>query len=129
MFAITPPVTTTPVTTPPVATSDPSVAPARTPARLADTEQPPEHLWRLALLDDNHHTYEYVIEMLGTIFGYAPEKAFALARLVDTHGRVTLMTGERRECEAKQSQVHAYGADPRIPASKGSMTAIIEEAT
>lgn len=113
----------------PGATSEPTVAPTRSPARTEETEQQPEHLWRLVLLDDNDHTYEYVIEMLGTVFGYAPEKAFALARLVDTHGRVTLMTGERNQCEAKQSQVHAYGADPRIPASKGSMTAIIEEAT
>jgi hypothetical protein len=38
------------------------------------------------------------------------------------------MTGEKAECEAKQSQVHAYGADPRIPASKGSMSAIVEQA-
>ena len=53
---------------------------------------------------------------------------FALARIVDTDGRVTLMTGEREACEAKQSQVHTYGADPRIPRSKGSMSAIIEEA-
>jgi ATP-dependent Clp protease adaptor protein ClpS len=66
--------------------------------------------------------------MLGAVFGYAPEKAFALARIVDTEGRVTLMTSTRAACEAKQSQVHAYGADPRIPASKGSMSAIVEEA-
>ncbi|MCK9487147.1 MAG: ATP-dependent Clp protease adaptor ClpS [Dehalococcoidia bacterium] len=116
---------------PPAATREPVVTPTRTPARTRgeETQQEPEHLWRLVLLDDNDHTYEYVIEMLGTIFGYAPEKAFALARLVDTHGRVTLMTAERRECEAKQSQIHAYGADPRIPTSRGSMSAIVEEAT
>jgi ATP-dependent Clp protease adaptor protein ClpS len=93
-----------------------------------DVEAAPEHLWRLVLLDDDDHSYEYVIEMLGAIFGYSREKAFALARLVDSHGRVTLMTGEKAECEAKQSQVHAYGADPRIPASKGSMSAIVEQA-
>ena len=110
-------------------TTQPTVTPATLPAHVQDTEQQPEHLWRLVLLDDNDHTYEYVIEMLGTIFGYGPEKAFALARLVDTHGRVTLMTGPKPECETKQAQVHAYGADPRIPASKGSMTAILEEAT
>lgn len=95
---------------------------------IEETEIVPEHLSRLVLLDDDEHTYEYVIEMLGAVFGYGPEKAFALARLVDTQGRVTLMTGARVECEAKQSQVHAYGADPRIPTSKGAMTAIIEDA-
>lgn len=101
-------------------------APVPTPDVVESTEAEPEHLWRLVLLDDNEHTYEYVIEMLGVVFGYGPEKAFALARLVDTQGRVTLMTGPRPDCEAKQSQVHTYGADPRIPTSKGSMTAIVE---
>lgn len=91
-----------------------------------DTRVVPEPLWRLVLIDDNDHSYDYVIEMLGALFGYGVEKAFALARIVDTQGRVTLMTAERTACEAKQSQIHAYGADPRIAASKGSMSAIVE---
>ena len=88
----------------------------------------PARLWRLVLIDDDDHTYQYVIEMLAAVFGYGHEKAFALARIVDTEGRVTLMTGEHDACEAKQSQVHAFGADPRIPRCHGSMTAILEEA-
>ena len=108
----------------------PGTAPGTAPVfePVEDTEVIPEHLSRLVLLDDNEHTYEYVIEMLGALFGYGPEKAFALARLVDSQGRVTLMTAPRPDCEAKQSQVHAYGADPRIPTSKGSMTSIVEDA-
>lgn len=107
----------------PTATSQPTVTPSIT----DETHVQPEHLWRLVLLDDDQHTYEYVIEMLGAIFGYGPEKSFALARLVDTQGRVTLMSGTREECEAKQGQVHAYGADHRIPTCNGSMTAILED--
>ena len=91
-----------------------------------ETKVAPEPLWRLVLLDDNDHSYDYVIEMLGAVFGYSVEKAFALARIVDTQGRVTLMTAEHDACEAKQSQIHAYGADPRIAGSKGAMSAIIE---
>jgi ATP-dependent Clp protease adaptor protein ClpS len=106
----------------------PSPIPIPVEEMTGDVDTAPEHLWRLVLLDDDDHSYEYVIEMLGVIFGYGREKAFALARLVDSHGRVTLMTGEKAECEAKQSQVHAYGADPRILASKGSMSAIVEQA-
>lgn len=106
----------------------PSTVPTHVEELSDEIDVAPEHLWRLVLLDDDDHSYEYVIEMLGVIFGYGPEKAFALARLVDSHGRVTLMTGEKVECEAKQSQIHAYGADPRIPASKGSMSAIVEQA-
>lgn len=106
----------------------PTVRPTVHPVTVMDhkTEVVPEPLWRLVLLDDNDHSYDYVIEMLGAVFGYGAEKAFALARIVDTQGRVTLMTAGRDACEAKQSQIHAYGADPRIAGSKGSMSAIIE---
>ena len=116
-------------TRPPRLTSTPGPAtPVTSPTRSEATDVTPKHPWRLVLLDDSEHTYEYVIEMLGALFGYGPKKAFALARLVDTQGRVTLMTAPKSECEAKQSQVHAYGADPRIPTSKGSMSAVVEEA-
>ncbi len=102
------------------------------PARVEEPDQAPNpetaRVWHLVLLDDDDHSYEYVMEMLAAVFGYGREKSFALARIVDTQGRVTLMTGERVACEAKQGQVHAYGADPRIPRCKGSMTAIVEQA-
>ncbi|MSQ29413.1 MAG: ATP-dependent Clp protease adaptor ClpS [Dehalococcoidia bacterium] len=93
-----------------------------------ETEVVPEPLWRLVLLDDNDHSYDYVIEMLSAVFGYGVEKAFALARIVDTQGCVTLMTAEHNACMAKQSQIHTYGADLRIAGSKGSMSAIVEPA-
>jgi len=115
---------------PPARTRQPTpvVFPTRVEESDLDPDVEPARLWRLVLIDDDDHTYEYVIQMLGTVFGYGHEKAFALARIVDTDGRVTLMTGEHDACEAKQSQVHAYGADPRIPHCHGSMTAILEEA-
>ena len=104
--------------------------PVRRPATRApeQTETTPERLWHLVLLDDSEHTYDYVIEMLAAIFGYGTEKAFALARIVDTQGRVILETAARPQCERHQSQIHAYGADARIPTSKGSMSAVLEEA-
>jgi ATP-dependent Clp protease adaptor protein ClpS len=105
-----------------VSRPNPTVQPEIAP----EIEEQSEVLWRLVLIDDDDHTYDYVIEMLGAIFGYGAEKAFALARIVDNEGRVTLMTADRTTCEQKQSQVHSYGADPRIPSSKGSMTAVIE---
>jgi ATP-dependent Clp protease adaptor protein ClpS len=92
------------------------------------TEEELAPLYHLVLLDDDQHTYEYVIEMLGSIFGYGAQKAWALARMVDTQGRVILETAPRERCEMHQGQIHAYGADPRIPTSVGSMTAILEEA-
>lgn len=48
--------------------------------------------YHLILLDDNEHTYQYVIAMLGSVFGYAPEKGFAIACVVDSEGRAILTT-------------------------------------
>jgi ATP-dependent Clp protease adaptor protein ClpS len=86
---------------------------------------PPFHL---ILLDDDHHTYQYVILMLGMLFGYARDKAFAIACIVDKHGQAILMTGGREAVERKQNEIHSFGADPFMPSSKGSMSAIIEPA-
>ena len=66
--------------------------------------------------------------MLASIFGYAPEKGYAIACVVDAQGRAILMTGPYDEVRLKQDQVHAFGADPNMPECKGSMTAVIEPA-
>ncbi|MCS6977827.1 MAG: ATP-dependent Clp protease adaptor ClpS [Gemmatales bacterium] len=87
--------------------------------------QPPYHV---ILLNDDDHTYEYVIRMLGALFGYPPEKAFLLAREVDTKGRVIVDTTTKERAELKRDQIHAFGPDPLLARSKGSMSAIIEPA-
>lgn len=96
---------------------------------LEDTDSEIEPPYHLILLDDNEHTYQYVVQMLGTIFGYSHEKAFAIACVVDAQGQAILMTGARDELILKQEAIHAFGADPRMPECKGSMTAVIEPAT
>lgn len=87
--------------------------------------QPPYHV---ILLDDQDHSYEYVIEMLGKIFGYPWVKAFQMAVEVDTSGRVIVFTGALEQAELKQEQIHAYGKDWRIPRCQGSMSAVLEPA-
>ena len=86
---------------------------------------PPYHV---VLLNDDDHTYQYVIEMLGRIFGYSVEKAFQMAREVDTTGRVIVWTGPLEQAEFKRDQIHAYGKDWRIARCAGSMSAIVEAA-
>ena len=87
--------------------------------------EPPHHL---VLLDDDSHTYQYVIAMLGQIFGYSAEKSFGIACMVDSQGRAILMTAGKDECLLKQDQVHAFGADPLMENSVGSMSAVVEAA-
>jgi len=85
-------------------------------------------LFHVVLLDDDEHTYDYVIEMLVAIFCHSREAAFRHAVEVDTNGRTVVLTCEREQAEFGRDQIHAYGADPRMPVSKGSMTAVIEPA-
>jgi ATP-dependent Clp protease adaptor protein ClpS len=85
-------------------------------------------LYNVVLLDDDDHTYEYVIEMLGKIFLLPPELAFQHAVEVDSTGRTIVLTCEREQAEFGRDQIHGYGADPRMARSKGSMSAIVEPA-
>jgi ATP-dependent Clp protease adaptor protein ClpS len=85
-------------------------------------------LFHVVLLNDDDHTYDYVVEMLATIFCVSAEAAFQHAVEVDTTGRTIVMTCEREQAEFGRDQIHGYGADPRMPKSKGSMTAVIEPA-
>jgi ATP-dependent Clp protease adaptor protein ClpS len=83
-------------------------------------------LYRVVLLDDDDHTYDYVIEMLQKIFIFTVEQALQHAQEVDSIGRTVLITCALPEAEFARDQIHAYGPDWRLPRSKGSMSAIIE---
>jgi ATP-dependent Clp protease adaptor protein ClpS len=88
-------------------------------------KQPP---YNVLLLNDDDHTYDYVIGMLQQLFGYPREKGQLMAKEVDTTGRVIVLTTTKEHAELKRDQIHAFGADPQLPRSKGSMSAMIEPA-
>ena len=85
-------------------------------------------LYRVVLLDDDDHTYDYVIEMLQKIFIFTAEQALRHAQEVDSMGRTVLITCELPEAEFARDQVQGYGRDPRLPRSQGSMSAVVEPA-
>ena len=83
----------------------------------------------MVLLNDDDHTFEYVIGMLQQLFGYPHEKGFQMALEVHHSGRVIVLTTTKEHAELKQDQIHAFGPDPFSSREcKGSMTAIIEPA-
>lgn len=91
---------------------------------ILDSDSP----WNVVLLDDDDHTYDYVVEMLMDTFGYPPRKAFQMTVEVDTRKRVVVWSGHLERAEAYQDAIHAYGADWRLERSQGSMSAILEKA-
>ncbi|MEM1330451.1 MAG: ATP-dependent Clp protease adaptor ClpS [Planctomycetota bacterium] len=91
-----------------------------------DSEQPKQ--WHVVLLDDDHHSYEYVIVMMMELFAMPPERAFQVAQSVDGQGRAVCITTHREHAELKQEQVMGYGADPLIASCQGAMTCVLEPA-
>jgi len=85
-------------------------------------------LYNVVLLDDDDHTYEYVIRMLATVFGFDASKGMNHAREVDAQGRTILITTTLEHAELKQDQVHSFGPDPLLERSTGPMRAVLEPA-
>ena len=86
---------------------------------------PPYHV---ILLNDDDHTFDYVIRMLKQLFGHKEERGFKMAEEVHRCGRVIVLTTTKEHAELKQDQIHAFGPDPMLQRCKGSMSAVIEPA-
>ena len=93
-----------------------------------ETSDKLQPLYHVILLNDEDHTYDYVVEMLQKIFGMTESTAFSHAVEVDTQGTTILITCDLEKAELKRDQVHAYGPDWRLPRSLGSMAAVVEPA-
>ncbi len=112
------------------ATEEPvvTVQVAPSPEGKADEEtktrrQPP---YNVILLNDEEHSFEYVIELLGKLFGHAKTAAEALTWRIHNTGRAIVLTTHRELAELKREQVLAYGPDPRMSISKGPIGCVIE---
>ena len=82
--------------------------------------------YNVVLLDDAEHTYDYVVEMLEKLFALSAEDAWNHAVEVDNTGRTIVITCELPAAEFGRDQIHGFGADWRMPNSKGSMSALVE---
>src|SRR5215207_6139753 len=108
--------------------SEPATLPAL-PKTRPEEETRRMPMYNVVLLDDDHHTFEYVIAMLQQLFGYQREKGYQMALEVHTTGRCIVLTTTKEHAELKRDQIHAFGADPL--SSKeclGSMSSVIEPA-
>jgi ATP-dependent Clp protease adaptor protein ClpS len=67
--------------------------------------QPP---YNVILLNDDHHSMEFVIEVLGKVLGCPLERAFQLMMEAHTTGRAVIWTGAREVAELKAEQVLSF---------------------
>lgn len=94
--------------------------------RRTNTARP--WLWNVVLLNDEDHSYDYVINLSRKLFAHPVERAFENAQTVDSQGRVILMTTHKEHAELKRDQIHTFGRDRLISACQGAMSAILEPA-
>lgn len=85
-------------------------------------------LWNVVLLDDDDHSYEYVISLAQELFAHPLEKAFLIAQTVDAQGRAILTTTHRELAELKREQVIGFGRDLLVATSSGPMGVVLEPA-
>ncbi len=111
------------VVEPPPSKPKPSKAP-----RADRPKRRPLKPWNVVLLDDDDHTFAYVIGMLVSVCGHAVDHALKLAKDVDARGRVIVFTGHRELAELKCDQIRSFGGDIRVATCKGSMTAVVQPA-
>jgi ATP-dependent Clp protease adaptor protein ClpS len=67
--------------------------------------------YHLVLLNDDIHTYQYVITMLRDVFGIPTPRGYALAHQIDEQGRAVVFIGSLDRVNDKRKQVLEYGPD------------------
>ena len=112
------------------AVAEPVVRTRTRPQSRAATETHTQQLppYNVIILNDEEHTFDYVIEMLTKLFAHSVTTAKEMAVRIDTTGRAVVYTTHKEKAELKRDQVLSYGPDPRMAVSKGPLGCYIEPA-
>ena len=86
-------------------------------------------LYHVIILNDDEHSFDYVIEMLQAVFNMSYSTALGHTMEADSTGSSIVLTTNLEEAEQKRDLVHAYGPDWRMPNSRGSVAALVEPAS
>lgn len=73
------------------------------------TKRQPQY--SVIVLDDDLHTYTYVVEALSRVCGHSQEQAYRLAVEIDKTGLAAVWTGAMEIAELKRDQILAFGPD------------------
>jgi ATP-dependent Clp protease adaptor protein ClpS len=113
-----------------VATEEPIVTTKTAPENQTDQETRTKKLppFNVVILNDEEHTFQYVIELLTKLFAHTHKAAVELTWRIHLSGRAVVYTTHKEKAELKRDQVLAYGPDPRMDISKGPLGCYIEPA-
>lgn len=71
-------------------------------------QQPP---YAVVVLNDDDHTFDYVIHTLVKVFKYKVEKCVELAQKIHDNGRAIVWVGSLEVAELKRDQIRGAGPD------------------
>jgi ATP-dependent Clp protease adaptor protein ClpS len=83
----------------------------------------------LVLLNDDAHTFEYVIALLHDLCGVPRDDGYGMTETIDYRGERVVFRGSWQEVVQKRDEVIAYGPDPRLPNSTGPLGVEIRESS
>ena len=86
--------------------SDPNSGTAVLPERVTRVEVLPPY--NLVLHNDPHHSFGFVVGVLGKVFGHPAEKAFQLAKEAHEKDRAIVWSGGRELGELKLEQMQTF---------------------
>ena len=78
------------------------------PADGKPKQQPP---YAVVLFNDEEQTFQFVVETLMKVFGYPPEKCYALTLQIHNEGKGIVWSGTRELAELKRDQIRSAGPD------------------
>jgi ATP-dependent Clp protease adaptor protein ClpS len=81
----------------------------------------------LVILNDDTHTFEYVIGLLHDLFGVPWDDGFGMTETIDYRGERVVFTGTWQGVMQKRAEVIAYGPDPWLPNSTGPLKVEVRE--
>ena len=73
--------------------------------------------YNVILLNDDHHSMEFVVEVLCKVLGCAIERAVQFMMEAHESGRAIIWTGTKEVAELKAEQIHTF---PEVRASDGA---------
>ena len=109
---------------------EPIVSTSTAPREKTDQETRTRRLppYNVVILNDEEHTMDYVVELLGKLFAHPRKTSVDLTWRIHLTGRAVVYTTHKEKAELKRDQVLAYGPDPRMDISKGPLGCYIEPA-
>jgi ATP-dependent Clp protease adaptor protein ClpS len=85
---------------------DPSSGTQTTTGEQVRTRRIPPY--NVILLNDDHHSFEFVLDTLCKALGCSPERAFQYTNLAHTSGQAVVWTGTKEVAELKLEQIQSF---------------------